>query len=155
MLRSGAILDKGMVYWDVRLSEHQPTVEVRVTDVAARAEDAAVLAVLVRGLVERAASSALAPDMPDTVLRANLWCASHRGLRGAGLHPVTGELVPFVTQLADLVELLALGADAEFVCEGLASLRSSGGGADLQRAAFARRDRLSDVVDELTLVRSS
>ncbi|QUQ64026.1 hypothetical protein [Kutzneria sp. CA-103260] len=30
---AGAVLDRGMIYWDVRLSVHQPTVEVRVADV--------------------------------------------------------------------------------------------------------------------------
>jgi carboxylate-amine ligase len=153
MLRSGAILDKGMVYWDVRLSEHQPTVEFRVADVAARAVDAAVLAVLVRGLVEHAVDRISAgepvPDLPDAVLRANLWCASHRGLRGESLHPVTGDLVPLASQLSDLVGWL--GEDAEFVAPRLASLRSAGGGADLQRAAFERRRCLADVVDELAL----
>lgn len=153
LLRAGAILDKGMVYWDVRLSEHQPTLEFRVADVAARVADAAVLAILVRGLVTHALEEISAgepvPDLPDAVLRANLWCASHRGLRGTCLHPVTGELVPFIEQLSDLVA--RLGPDAEFVAAGLASLRSAGGGADLQRAAFERRSSLADVVDALAV----
>ncbi|HEV7649481.1 MAG TPA: glutamate--cysteine ligase [Actinophytocola sp.] len=157
LLRAGVILDKGMVYWDVRLSAHQPTLEFRIADVAPRVADAALLAVLVRGLVEHAVDRISAgepvPDMPDTVLRANLWCASHRGLRGESLHPVTGDLVPLAAQLSDLVAWLrpSLGADAGLVESGLASLRPAGGGADLQRAAFERRRSLADVVDELAL----
>ena len=155
LLRSEAILDKGMVYWDVRLSAHQPTLEFRVADVAARASDAALLAIVVRGLVEHAVDRVSAgvpvPDLPDAVLRANLWCASHHGLRGASLHPFTGDLVPLDEQLSDLVGRLELGPDTEFVGSGLASLGATGGGADLQRAAFARRSSLSDVVDDLAL----
>jgi carboxylate-amine ligase len=155
MLRSGAILDKGMVYWDVRLSAHQPTLEFRVADVAARAADAAVLAILVRGLVAHAVDQvsvgAPVPDLPDAVLRANLWCASNRGLPGSSLHPVTGEPVSLAEQLSDLVRRLDLGPDLEFVEPRLTSLLATGGGADLQRAAFARRGRLTDVVDELAL----
>ncbi|MGH3877962.1 MAG: carboxylate-amine ligase [Actinophytocola sp.] len=157
LLRSGAILDKGMVYWDIRLSEHQPTLEFRVTDVAATAADAALLATVVRGLVvhalDRIAAGVPAPPMPQAVLRANLWCASHSGLRGRSLHPVTGALAPLTDQLSDLVELLApaLGPDLEFVLAGLAVLRSAGSGADRQRAVYERREKLTDVVDEVAL----
>ncbi|MGH3760753.1 carboxylate-amine ligase [Actinophytocola sp.] len=157
LLRSGAILDKGMVYWDIRLSEHQPTLEFRVCDVAASASDAALLAILVRGLVEHAVDrisvGVPAQDVPYAVLRANLWRASRHGLRGECLHPVTGAPAPLHDQLADLVGLLrpALGPDAAFVEAGLASLRSVGTGADRQRAVFSRRRKLTDVVDELAL----
>ncbi len=157
LLRSGSILDRGMVYWDVRLSEHQPTLEFRVADVAATAEDAALLAVLVRGLVghavERISAGVPAPDVSNAVLRANLWRASRDGLGGASLHPVTGGLASLHDQLADLFGLLgpALGDDAGFVEAGLAALRASGGGADRQRAVHARRGKLTDVVDELAL----
>lgn len=157
MLRSTAILDKGMVYWDVRLSEHQPTLEFRVADVAARAEQAALLAVLVRGLVAFAigqvSDGVSAPRLPHAVLRANLWCASHAGLGGESLHPLTGELAGIHDQLADLLILLrpALGPDVPFAEAGLATLREAGSGADLQRAVFERRGKLRDVVDELAL----
>jgi carboxylate-amine ligase len=157
MLRSGAILDKGMVYWDVRLSEHQPTLEFRIADVVVRPEDAALLAILVRGLVAHAAEQVgdgvPPPPLPHAVLRANLWCASHAGLAGACLHPLTGRLAGFHDQLAGLLELLrpALGEDVPFVEAGLAALRSRGTGADLQRAVFGRRGKLTDVVDELAL----
>lgn len=157
MLRSTAILDRGMVYWDVRLSEHQPTLELRVCDVAVRAEDATLLAVLVRGLVvcaaELVAAGTPATPVPHAVLRANLWCASHSGLAGAGLHPATGKPVGFHEQLADLLSLLrpVLGDDVAFAEAGLAALRERGNGADLQRAVFGRRGRLADVVDELAV----
>ena len=91
--------------------------------------------------------------MSHAVLRANLWCASHSGLRGRSLHPVAGALAPLSDQLSDLVELLApaLGPDLEFVLAGLAALRSAGSGADRQRAVYRRREKLTDVVDEVAL----
>ncbi|GAA4024224.1 hypothetical protein GCM10023063_00010 [Arthrobacter methylotrophus] len=52
LIETGVLLDEGMVYFDARLSRHVPTVEVRVADVCLRAEDAALIAVLVRALVE-------------------------------------------------------------------------------------------------------
>jgi carboxylate-amine ligase len=157
LLRSGASLDKAMVYWDIRLSDHQPTLEFRVADVAADATDAALLAVLVRGLVAHALAridaGVPAPVLSDAVLRANLWAASRGGLRGASLHPLTGQPVPLGDQLSDLLEVLgsALGPDLAFAETGLAALRVAGTGADRQRAIFVRRGKLTDVVDELAL----
>jgi carboxylate-amine ligase len=157
LLRSGAILDEAMVYWDVRLSDHQPTLEFRVCDVAATAGDAALLATVVRGLVEhvadRIAAGEPAPGLAHPTLRANLWCAAKSGLRGQSLHPATGEPAPLRDQLSDLVELIrpALGDDHAFAEAGLVSLRAAGSGADRQRAVFDRRGKLTDVVDELAL----
>lgn len=54
LLDSGVLFDEGMVYFDARLARNHPTVEVRVADVCLRAEDAALIAVLVRALVESA-----------------------------------------------------------------------------------------------------
>jgi glutamate---cysteine ligase / carboxylate-amine ligase len=33
MVGTGTLLDSGMVYFDARLSEHYPTLEVRIADV--------------------------------------------------------------------------------------------------------------------------
>jgi glutamate---cysteine ligase / carboxylate-amine ligase len=154
LLRSGAILDRAMVYWDIRLSEHHPTLEFRVSDVAATAGDAVLLATLVRGLVAFALDGGdTGPRMPQSVLRANLWRAAHDGLSGACLHPVTGELAPIHDQLSDLLAMTrtALGDDVELASAGLAKLREEGGGADRQRRAYDRRQNLTDVVDDLAL----
>lgn len=48
-LDTGAMLDDGMVYWDVRPSANFPTVEVRVADVPATVAESVLLAALVRG----------------------------------------------------------------------------------------------------------
>src|SRR3954453_11334472 len=56
VLATGTAVDTGMVYFDARLSANWPTVEVRVADVALRAEDAVTHAGLVRGLVDTAAA---------------------------------------------------------------------------------------------------
>lgn len=158
MLRAGALMDRAMIYWDVRLSDHQPTIEFRIADVAATAADAALYATLVRGLVARALDSAdPPPGLPQAVLRANLWRASREGLTGSTLHPVTGELGPVQSQLDDLVEYLrpVLGGDLEFVKAGVARLREKGTGAGRQRAAFRRRNQLTDVVDALVVTTGS
>jgi glutamate---cysteine ligase / carboxylate-amine ligase len=153
MLRCGAIMDRAMIYWDIRLSERHPTLEFRIADVAVTAEHATLLATLVRGLVAHALdTTAPPPQLSQTVLRANLWRASREGLSGSTLHPVTGELTPVQSQLDDLVTLLGpmLGDDLEVVHAGVADLRERGTGAARQRAAYQRRGELIDVVDTLT-----
>lgn len=154
MLRCGALMDRAMIYWDIRLSERHPTLEFRIADVAAIPEHATLLATLVRGLVAHALdTSAPPPPLSQTVLRANLWRASREGISGSALHPVTGELTPVQSQLDDLVELLRplLGSDLDFVKAGVAHLRERGTGAARQRAAYQRRRELTDVVDELVV----
>lgn len=153
MLRAGALMDRAMIYWDIRLSERHPTLEFRISDVAVTPQHATLLATLVRGLVAHAMDTTTpAPELPQAVLRANLWRASREGLSGSALHPVTGELTPVQSQLDDLVEMLTpmLRADLEFVKAGIADVRERGTGAARQRAAYQRRGELNDVVDALT-----
>ena len=47
--QAGAMLDDGMVYWDVRPSADFPTVEVRVADVPATVAETVLLAALIQG----------------------------------------------------------------------------------------------------------
>ncbi len=153
-MRAGAILDRGMVYWDVRLSEKQPTIEFRMGDVAATPEEAVLLAVLVRGLVSVAlADETPPPHLSNEVLRANLWRASRAGLSGRCPDPWTGDLAPAPQLLQDLIELtrpaLAEAGDLKFACDGLARLVADGSGADRQRRRFTERERAEDVVDLL------
>lgn len=153
-MRAGAILDRGMVYWDVRLSEKQPTIEFRMADVAATPEEAVLLAVLVRGLVSVAlADETPPPHLSNEVLRAHLWRASRTGLSGRCPDPLTGDLAPASRLLEDLVTLTApmldRAGDLDFAREGLTRLVADGGGADRQRRCFAERGRAEDVVDLL------
>ncbi len=83
---SGAMLDDGMVYWDVRPSANFPTIEVRVADVPATVAETVVFAALVRGAVMTALDDerrgeTLAPLAPHA-LRAAYWTAAREGLDG-------------------------------------------------------------------------
>jgi glutamate---cysteine ligase / carboxylate-amine ligase len=160
MTRTGALLDEGMVYWDVRLSHHQPTLEFRVCDVMATPGETALIAGLVRGLVATTLHDidnrtlAIAP-IPQEVLRANLWRAAREGLPGKCLHPVTGKLADVWSQIPDLLDhirpALREDGDLDLVESELDTLRQAGCGAQRQRAALARRQRMTDVVDSLVI----
>jgi carboxylate-amine ligase len=156
--RSGAIMDRGMIYWDVRLSDNQPTLEFRVGDVAAIPEEATLLAVLVRGLTHLALNtSEPSPDLPNEVLRGQLWRAARDGLAGQCPHPHTGHVAPAHVVLKDLLTILTPAlrenGDLEFAEENLARLARTGGGADRQLRTFAGADRAEDVIGMLAVRR--
>jgi carboxylate-amine ligase len=154
LLSSEAALDKRMVYWDIRPSERQPTVEIRIADVAGTAAEATLIGVLVRTLAAEALDGIEhglpAPAWPQEVLRAQLWRAARDGLEGRCADPVTGRLRSPHDILATLAPRCVGGpSEVDFVTELLESLRRNGGGAARQRAAYARRHSLTDVVDLL------
>ncbi|ONI90994.1 hypothetical protein ALI144C_01845 [Actinosynnema sp. ALI-1.44] len=156
LVRSGAITDERMIYWDIRLSPTYPTLEIRVCDVAPTAEDATLLAVLIRALATQAlhhvADRRIAPRVSTEVLRASLWRAGRDGLEGHCLNPDSGHPVPVWSLVEDLVDQLDAvfrPGERAFVDDRLAWLRAVSGCAARQRAAFARRGQIADVIDLL------
>jgi carboxylate-amine ligase len=154
LIRVGAAIDPGMLYFDARLAADFPTVEVRVADTCTDVEDALLVVALTRALVDTLARD---PDPGEPVrsdlLRAAGWRASRFGLARELVHPVTWELVPATAALDALVErvadALSLAGDAELVADGLARLSATGDGARRQRAAYERTGELRDVVRDL------
>ncbi|WP_116248146.1 glutamate--cysteine ligase [Nocardiopsis sp. FIRDI 009] len=153
----GAILDRHMVYWDVRLSDHLPTLEIRVGDVAATADEALLFAALTRGLVSRiladVGGGAPAPEIDAPALRAAVWRAARDGLEGRVPDPLTGECLPgplaMDRMLGAALPGLEANGDADLVVGLLDRVRAAGSGAARQRAYLERRGRITDVVDHL------
>lgn len=154
LVATGTVLDEGMVYFDARLSASWPTVEVRVSDVALRVQDAVVLAGLVRALVETAArewrAGVPAPDVRAELVRVAGWRAGRSGLTGELVDPRTGHPAPAAQVVQALVEhvrpALTDAGDAERVVAGLAELLRRGSGATLQRAVAGEAGDLAAVV---------
>ncbi|WP_322937568.1 carboxylate-amine ligase [Nocardioides bizhenqiangii] len=158
LIASGAALDRGMIYFDARLSEANPTVEVRTSDVCTDPDDAVLIAALVRGLVMRAADSDVDGSEPvwrAELLRAAHWRAARYGLSNRLLSPITAEPVPAREVLALLFatvrdQLEACG-DVDLVSDGLERVLA-GGGASRQHAAYERSGGdLAAVVDDLVV----
>lgn len=156
MVDCGVLLDDGMVYFDARLSRRYPTVEIRVADVCVDLEDTLVVAALCRALVETAARSAAAgervPPMPTALLRLATWRASHDGVGGVLVDPVTARPEPAAVVLGRLLDhvrdALETFGDLERVEAGAERLLRVGSGSAVQRRAYARTGRLVDVVAE-------
>jgi len=155
LLRAGAAIDRGMAYWDVRLSHRHPTLELRVCDVAATSDEAVLIAALVRAMVATALDDTRPPlPMPQQALRAAIWRAARDGLGGDCVNPVTGHPLPAPVLLNQLINrvrpALDQAGDLDLVIESVAALVRRGCGAQRQRRAYARTGKLTDVVDLLT-----
>ncbi|MFI9320143.1 glutamate--cysteine ligase [Kitasatospora aureofaciens] len=94
LIRSGVITDAGMVYYDIRPSAHQPTLELRVCDACPRVETAVMIAGLFRALVVDACETVRrfsgCPHFLQPWLRAMTWRAARSGLDGRLVDPATG-----------------------------------------------------------------
>jgi carboxylate-amine ligase len=157
LLDSGAMVDDGMVYWDVRPSANFPTIEVRVADVPATVAETVLLAALVRGCVMTALDAeqrgeTIAPLGPQA-LQAAYWKSARYGLDGDAID-LTGShaSVPAVDLLDGLVDhvrpaLEAVG-DYEMVRSELARIADRGNGAMRQRRAWQRGHDIGDVLTE-------
>lgn len=153
MLRTGALLDEGMLYLDARLPRAQPTVEVRVADVPLDPGVTVTIAGLVRALVDTAAeewrSGSLERDTPSCAIRLANWQAALGGLDGELVDPLTGRPAParevVTLLLAHVLPALAANGDDQLVERGLADLFARGTGAARQRAAYGATGDLGQV----------
>ena len=104
LVRSGVILDPGMIYFDVRPSAHLPTLELRLCDSCPSLEDVILLAGLFRALVIREAGAEQEGLPPVSVrpglLEAATWRAAQAGLQGDLVDPVTAGPVPALAHRA-------------------------------------------------------
>lgn len=156
LVASGVIADRGQVYWQARLSDRYPTVEVRCPDVQLRADDAVMFAGVVRALVataiaEEKAGARLVVPAPELVQAAN-WHAARHGLNGTlvdqdGRPHSSGDVLcslfrhitPALEEAGDLREVSALAH----------RLLREGTPADRQRRALAEGG-LAGLVDLIT-----
>jgi carboxylate-amine ligase len=149
-------LDADMIYFNARLSRHYPTVEVRISDICLRAEDATMIAAVTRALVDTASSEAAAgqpvPDIHPDLLRLAQWQASRFGLSENLLDPDVSVPRPAAEVISELLDYagpaLKSNGDHELVRERVDRIFEQGTGADLQRQA------VRDGADPAQLIRA-
>ncbi|MFJ9822485.1 glutamate--cysteine ligase [Streptomyces sp. NPDC101151] len=157
VIETGAVMDRGGLYWDIRPSCHVPTLEIRVPDATATPDETVLLAAVVRAMVATALKAVEAgepaPRPQPEILRAACWRAARDGLAGASVDLPTSHLIPVATRVEQLLQwicpaLRELG-DLDLVGAGWSRLRADGNGADRQRATYRRSTNLIGVVDHL------
>ncbi|CAN5391862.1 hypothetical protein BH09ACT10_BH09ACT10_05980 [soil metagenome] len=158
LIQTGVIADDGMAYFDVRPSSHAPTLELRICDACPLVDDAVLIAGLFRASVRSAEieieSGAPHHPVAAPIHRAAIWQAARGGLSGSLLddsaHP---RPIPAARAIRNLVhrlrpQLEELG-DYEVVRDLAETVLARGNSTDRQRAAFAERGRLEDVVRQV------
>jgi carboxylate-amine ligase len=148
MVGTGALLDRGMVYFDARLNTELSTVEVRVADVMLDVADVVLFGALARALVTTAArdwrEGTAAPVVRTEVLKLMHWQAAHSALDGDLVDPRSARPAPARMVLDALCEhvgdALSEAGDVDLVHEGIGRLWHTGTGARSQREAAGRHD---------------
>ncbi|WP_028813366.1 carboxylate-amine ligase [Streptomyces flavidovirens] len=144
LLTAGIISDPGQLYWQARLSDRFPTVEVRCMDVQLRADDAVMFAGIVRALVATAISDEKAGVPPaqctPELLHGANWYAARDGISGSLVAP-DGKLRSAGDVLCQLMDHIAPAleesGDTREVTSLVHRLLQQGTPADLQRRALA------------------
>jgi glutamate---cysteine ligase / carboxylate-amine ligase len=135
----GASSDHGTINWNVRLSVHYPTIEIRVFDSQLDGRSSVALALITRALVVAAADQPSASSDID-ITDAALWHAARYGVGSTLVHPFTGTLIPAAEALRVLDEHirphLAEASAHRLVDDLLSRVARDGSGAARQRRAY-------------------
>jgi carboxylate-amine ligase len=155
LVATGSLREPTKLYWDVRPSARQETLEFRVADSVTLVDEAVMVAGLVRALAVTGHAAAARGD-PDPrprpeLLRAAKWRAARHGLEADLVDVLAGRARPAAELveafLAEVRPALEEAGDLEEVTELVRATVAGGTGAARQRAAFRRSGRLEDVVD--------
>jgi len=153
MIAWGGGLDPGMLYFDVRLANKYPTVEIRVADVCTDPEDALLVALLARGFVTTAAADPAQPTWRGDLLRVAGYRAARHGLSADLVHPAKATLAPPREVLEAAVEhvrpALEEAGDLDLVQHLFEQLLARGNGATRQRQVFEATGSPLAIVEDL------
>lgn len=144
LVRTGALFDKALVNWSIRLSEKFPTIELRTADAQLTSDDAVAFALILRALVHHAIAEGEAgepaPHIQPDLLRGAHWVAARNGLGSELADAELGESRPAFDLVADLLDRirpsLETTGDIEHVERFIARRRADAGPAALQSRAW-------------------
>ncbi len=164
MIAAGVIEDASKIWWDLRPSAHYPTLEMRISDVCSRLEDALAIAAIYQSLVRmllRLRQQNLRWRVYQRVLvRENRWLAQRWGETGQLMDLGKRELVPFSDLLEEIIDMIredaeALGCQAEvehartIVTRGTSATRQIRVYDEAIAAGATEADALREVVDHV------
>ena len=114
LVDAGLIEDASKLWWDIRPSAKYPTLEMRVSDVCTRLDDAMTIAALYQSLLGflyrlRRNNQKWRVYAPG-IIEENIWRAQRYGTQGSLVDFGKGALVPFNELLEEMIELVAQDA---------------------------------------------
>lgn len=154
LIQAKTVEDASKIYWDIRIPEKLPTIEIRTTDVCMTIDEAVMLAGLIRALVQTCYNQAEGGEpysraRPELVQAAH-WRAARYGLDGdlidahnaLSLSPsdLIGNMLNFIRPA------LEQNGDWDEISRLVQHTLEKGNGATRQRQRFAERGDLADVV---------
>lgn len=164
LVRAGVFDDASMIWWDVRPSCRFQTLEMRITDVCPRIDDAVAIAALYQCIIRMLAR--LRRDnqrwraYDNMLIEENRWRAKRYGIDEGLIDFGKGEVVPCADLIEELIDLTKEDAEALDCVDELLHSRhilTTGTSAHRQLATFAaamdagrtRPEALRSVVDTL------
>jgi len=164
LVGAGLIEDATKLWWDIRPSARYPTLEMRISDVCTRLDDAITVAALYQCLLGylyrlRRSNRRWRVYSPG-IIEENVWRAQRYGADGDLVDFGRGELVPMADLIEELIEMTAPDAAELDVCDEVAAARdivANGTSAHRQLATYeeataagaSEREALAAVVDGL------
>lgn len=157
LIQMRVIRDTTTIYWDIRISEHYPTIEFRVNDICLTVDEAAMIAGLVRGLVQTCLTE-IENNFPlisvhPELLKTAHWYAARYGLQGNLIDVVQQRSKPakdlvrqFLNYLRPALEQLG---DWEEVSSLVDKVLRDGNAAQRQLEVYRRQGKMVEVVDYL------
>jgi glutamate---cysteine ligase / carboxylate-amine ligase len=160
----GEIEDGTKIWWDLRPSARFPTLEMRITDLCTRLDDAMTVAALyrciARMLFRLRRGNQRWRNYSSFLINENRWLAQRHGAAGALIDFGKGEKVPFRDLIEEAITMTAEDAAAlgcEKEVEGARRIAAEGTSADRQIAVYeaavaagaSKEQALRDVVDHL------
>ena len=160
----GEIEDGTKIWWDLRPSARFPTLEMRITDLCTRLDDAMTVAALYRCLARMLfrlrRSNQRWRNYSSFLINENRWLAQRFGASGELIDFGRGEKVPFRELIEEAITTTAEDAAAlgcEMEVEGARRIVTEGTSADRQIAIYeaavaagaSKEQALRDVVDHL------
>ncbi len=155
LVKTDSITDSSHLYWDVRLSEHFPTIEFRVADVCMTVDEAVMITGLIRALVQTCYEQILQekayPNASRDLLRSAHWRAARYGLNAHLVDVQAERLVPAPELIDQMLAFLRPVLESSGAWDEVSTLVNTtlqnGNGATRQRAIYRDTGSYKAVVD--------
>jgi carboxylate-amine ligase len=164
LVNAGLFDDASMIWWDVRPSARFPTLEMRITDVCTRLDDAICIAALyqciIRMLYRLRRNNQRWRAYNYFLINENRWRARRYGIDEGLIDFGKGEIVPCADLLEELIEMTRDDAEAlgcadeilncrDIMARGTSAHRQLGTYNNAIAGGRDKREALCDVVDML------